>query len=90
METTTIELTVTNKLAEALSPYQHRLIEVLEAGLRVVQSSQNGMDAFWVLLAQSGRVILPTPSTTPYSRQMPITLSGQSLSDIVIAQRGEL
>lgn len=90
MDTTTIELNVPIKLAEELSSYQNRLVEVLEADLRAIQSSTNSMDSFWVSLAQSGRVILPTPVSTSYVRQSPITLSGQSLSDIIIAQRGEL
>ncbi len=90
MDTTTIELTVASKLAEDLLPYQHRLEEVLEAGLRAIQSSPNSMDEFWESLAHSGRVILPIPTNKPYIRHTPITLRGQLLSDIIIAQRGEL
>ncbi len=85
-----IQVSVSDELAQRLQHYQNRLTEVLEAGLRVVQSNADPVDAFWLALARSGRVILPTPASAPYVRQTPVTLNGQSLSDIVIAQRGDL
>lgn len=44
------------------------------------------------VLAASGQVRLPQPDMTgtPYVRQTPVTIPGESVSEIVIEQRGEL
>ncbi len=90
---TMIQVNVPDELAQRLMRYQARWVEVLEAGLRVIEPPQTEAEALQAVLqklASEGKIILPRPASQPYQRHPLLELSGKPLSEIVIEQRGEL
>ena len=90
---TTIQVNVPDELAQRLMQYRARWVEVLEAGLRAIEPSQNETEAMQAVLqklAHQGKIILPRPAPQPYRRHPLLELSGELISEIVIEQRGEL
>lgn len=93
----TIELEIPDKLGEKLAPYRDQLPELLELGLEVwLERKQQERHAIQEdilqVLAASGKVALPEPYTEdkPYVRRTPVPITGKSVSQIVIEQRGAL
>jgi hypothetical protein len=92
----TIELQISEDLAQRLAPYQDQLPVLLEAGLRLWQQEGHATNAGALnerirrVLAASGRVRLPKPylGAKPYVRHTPAPITGQPVSEIVIEQRG--
>ena len=93
----TIQFEVPDDLAVELRPYRQQLPQLLKAGLQVFrQSAQKQTDEtvnaqIRRTLAASGRVRLPLPEpmTKPYVYHTPVPITGQSVSEIAIEQRGE-
>lgn len=90
----TIQLEVPDDLAVQLRPYRNQLLELLEAGLRALQQPKpmaNENVHIQRILAVSGCVRLPKPyaEAKPYVRHTPVPITGQSVSEIAIEQRGE-
>lgn len=93
----TIQLEISDELAEQLAPHQDRLVDLLRLGLQQWQENerqkQQSDQAYLLqLLIESGQVIIPKPAvdTTAYIRQTPVPLTGKATSEIVIEQRGQL
>ena len=87
-----IQVNVPDELAQRLMRYQARWIEVLEAGLRVIEPPQTEAEALQAVLqklAQAGIVRLPLVETKPYQSPPPVPITGQPVSEILIEQRGE-
>ena len=89
----TIEIEVSEQLAQQLSPYREELPALLEAGLRARKrkahiQSPDPTQIRKILLA-SGKVLVPDPqyASSTYVRHTPVTISGQSVSEIVLEQR---
>jgi len=92
---TTIQVEISDTLAQELTPYQQYLSKLLELGLfewkKLRQEEEsNRLQQTLTKLANAGKLILPAPVTQPYQRAMPVKLTGQPLSEIVIEQRGAL
>ncbi len=96
----TIPLELPNDLARRVMPFQDRLEEIIELGLRQIeinqrpeagypQNKQQVLDA----LASTGIVSLPTPAARrkARSRRTPIKAGGPPASEMIVAERrGEL
>jgi hypothetical protein len=92
----TIEIQVSDELAQRLAAHRHELPALLEAGLRARrqadQAEDNGelREQILRVLAASGRVRLPVTDTetAPPQAYKPAPITGQPVSEIVIEQRG--
>ncbi|MEZ4734949.1 MAG: hypothetical protein R3E79_48260 [Caldilineaceae bacterium] len=92
---TTVQVEISEELAQELTPYQQHLSELLELGLiewKKLRQEEEAQRLHQTLtkLANEGKVIMPTPAAQPYQRTTPIKLAGKPLSEIVIEQRGTL
>lgn len=93
----TIQIEIPDDLALKLLPYRDELSSLLEAGLAIKQLTPlldpNETEAERVrrIFAASGRVRMPMhyPGKLPYVRHTPVPITGQPVSEIIIAQRGE-
>jgi hypothetical protein len=88
---TMIQVNVPDELAQRLMRYQARWIEVLEAGLRVIEPPQTEAEALQAVLqklAQAGVLRLPLVETKPHHAPPPVPITGQPASEILIEQRG--
>jgi hypothetical protein len=92
----TIPLELPNDLARRVMPFQDRLAEIIELGLRQIemsvkpeasypQTEQEVLDA----LASTGIVTLPTPGARckAGARRTPIRAGGPPASQVIIAER---
>ena len=92
----TIPLQLPNDLARRVMPFQDRLAEIIELGLRQIETSgkpeasypqtkQQVLDA----LASTGIVTLPTPAARrkAHARRTPIKAGGTPASQMIIAER---
>ena len=92
----TIPLQLPNELAKRVMPLQDRLLEIIELGLRQVetagkagasdsQAKQRILDA----LASTGIVTLPAPAarSKARARRTPIKAGGPPASEMIIAER---
>lgn len=93
----TIQLEISDELAEQLAPHQERLVDLLRLGLQQWQENeqqkrQSEQAQILQLLAESGQVIIPKPivDATTYILQTLVPLAGKAISEIVIEQRGQL
>jgi len=93
----TIQLELEEELAAKLIPYRDKLPEMLELGLRAlqereVQERQKAQERVLAVLRASSEVHVPGPPNGdgPYLRHPPVEVTGQPVSEIVIAQRGSL
>jgi hypothetical protein len=91
----TIQLDIPDELAERLAPYSDNLLALLELGLQAwtahaMQEQLALREDILRILATSGQVAIPQPYTgpTPYVRHTPIPITGKSISELVIEQRG--
>ena len=85
-----VQIEIPEDLADRLAPYQDQLVELLEIGLRDRQKEQTTpRDQVYHALAASGRVIIPLQRAAEptYVRQMPVSITGKPVSEIVIEQR---
>jgi len=96
----TIPVRLSNELAKRVQPFQDRLPEIIELGLRQItagregqadypQANQRALDA----LTSTGIVTLPTPAAhrKARARRTPIQAGGPPASALIIAERrGEL
>ncbi len=93
----TIPLELSNDLAQRVMPFQDRLEEIIELGLREMELSrerktnyprdkQQVLDA----LASTGIVTLPRPGARRKAdaRRTPILAGGPPASQMIIAERG--
>jgi len=92
----TIPLQLPNDLARRVMPFQDRLAEILELGLRQVEMSEKseagyslGKQEVLEALATTGIVTLPTPAARrrAHARRTPIKAGGTPASQIIIAER---
>jgi len=94
----TIPLQLSNELARQVMPFQDRLPEIIELGLRQLaairkveiaypQAKQQALNA----LASTGLVTLPTPAARrkARARRTPIKAGGPPASEMIIAERRE-
>ena len=93
----TIQLELSDELAEKLAPYRDKLLVLLELGLQEwlkqkQQENQVGKEHLRQVLAESGKVEIPQSHERekPYVRHTPVPLIGKPVSQWVIEQRGPL
>jgi hypothetical protein len=93
----TIQLEISDQLAEKLAPYHDQLPRFLELGFqewleRKRQERLSLRERLLQALATSGKVALPQTCTgeKPYVRHTPVPSTGKPVSEIVIEQRGPL
>jgi hypothetical protein len=93
----TIQLEISDQLAEKLAPYHDQLPRFLELGLqtwleRERQERLSLRERLLQALTTSGKVTLPQTYTgeKPYVRHTPVPITGKPVSEIVIEQRGPL
>jgi len=91
----TIQLELEERLAAKLVPYRDKLPEMLELGLEAVQKRearerQEERRRVLAVLGAAAQINLPEPPNgdAPYTRLSPIEITGQPVSEIVIAERG--
>ncbi|MEA3340815.1 MAG: hypothetical protein U9R15_12690 [Chloroflexota bacterium] len=93
----TIQLELSDNLATTLTPYRDKLPTLLELGLREWLKREQQKPTvrrermLWVLAASS-RVEIPRPyiGEKPYIRRTPVPVTGKSVSELVVEQRGSL
>jgi len=92
----TIPLQLPNDLARRVTPFQDRLAEIIELGLRQVEMSEKseagyslGKQEVLEALATTGIVTLPTPAARrkAHARRTPIKAGGTPASQMIIAER---
>lgn len=91
----TIQLELEEELAAKLIPYRDKLPEMLELGLEALQEletreRQEKRKRVLAVLGAAPQVNLPEPPNgdAPYIRLSPVEITGQPVSEIVIAERG--
>jgi hypothetical protein len=91
----TIQLELEEELAARLGPYRDKLPEMLKLGLealqeREVQERQEEHRRVLAVLGAAPQVNLPKPPNgdASYTRRSPVEITGQPVSEIVIADRG--
>jgi hypothetical protein len=91
----TIQLELEEDLAARLVPYRDKLPEMLELGLealqkREVRERQEARKRVLSVLGAAPQVNVPQPlnGDAPYTRLSPVQITGQPVSEIVIAERG--
>ncbi len=91
----TIHLDIPDELAEKLAPYCDHLSALLELGLqawleREQQERLALQERVLQVIAASGKVAMPQPPTgqEPYVRHTPVPITGKSVSELIIEQRG--
>jgi hypothetical protein len=92
----TIQLQISDELAIQLAPYREQWVTLLETGLQLWQQTaspqpdEGEAEQVRRVLVASGRVRVPKPypGAKPYVRRMPVPITGQPVSEIVIEQRG--
>jgi hypothetical protein len=91
----TIQLELEEELAAKLVPYRDKLPEMLELGLealqeREAQERQEARKRVLGVLGAAPQVNVPQPSNggAQYVRLTPVQITGQPVSEIVIAERG--
>ena len=91
----TIQLELEEELAAKLVPYRDKLPEMLELGLEALQERearerQEERKRVLAVLGAAPQVSLPRPPNgdAPYTRRSPVQITGQPVSEIVIAERG--
>jgi hypothetical protein len=92
----TIQLEVEEGLAAKLAPYRDKLPEMLELGLQALQEQEadnrkKARARVLEVLSASPHVHVPDPldGQAPYTRQTPVQVEGQPVSEIVIEQRAD-
>lgn len=90
----TIQLEISDTLAQKLVPYHNELPQLLELGLQMwakheEKEAKKNQEYLHQLLASSGKVRVPTPYPIgqSFSRQTPVPITGESVSQLVIEQR---
>ena len=92
----TIPLQLSDELARRVKPLQDRLPEIIELGLRQVESGttieaspERGKERVLAALHSTGIVTLPDPRArrTGRVRHTPIKAGGQPASEIIIEER---
>jgi hypothetical protein len=93
----TIPLQLSDELAQEVLPLQNRLPEIVELGLRQLQSTTNrrsekdmkAKEQVWTALESTGIVMLPRPNNPrpPRARRTPIYAGGLPASEMIIAER---
>ncbi len=89
----TIEIEVSEQLAQQLFPYREELLALLEEGLhlRKQKGRKQVTDATQIrrVLLASGKVLAPDPhlASSAYVRHTPVAIVGQPLSEIIVEQR---
>jgi hypothetical protein len=93
----TIHLELEEELAAKLVPYRDKLLEMLKLGLQVLREREKrerekARERVLEVLSASAQVRVPQPPNgqEPYTRLTPVQIVGQPVSEIVIAQRGDL
>jgi hypothetical protein len=93
----TVQLELSDELAETLTPYRDKLSILLELGLQEWLKREQGKsllarERVLRVLAGLDQVKVPRPYTDekPYVRHTPVPITGKSVSKIVVEQRGEL
>jgi len=93
----TVQLELSDELAETLAPYHNKLPALLELGLREwLKREQQDPPALrermLLVLTASGRVEAPRPyvGEKPYVRRTPVPITGKPISELVVEQRGSL
>ena len=93
----TIQLELEEDLAAKLAPYRDHLPEMLELGLQALREREahnrkQVRARVLEVLSASPQVQVPRQPNgqESYTRLTPVKVKGQSVSEIVIAQRGEL
>jgi hypothetical protein len=91
----TIQLELEEELAAKLIPYRDKLSEMLELGLealreREAQERRTDRSRVLEVLRASPHVHVPSPPNGEgvYVRRTPVQITGQPVSEIVIADRG--
>ena len=91
----TIHLDIPDELAEKLAPYCDHLSALLELGLqawleREQQERLALQERVLQVIAASGKVAMPQPPAgqEPYVRHTPVPITGKSVSELIIEQRG--
>ena len=90
----TIQVEISDTLAQKLGPYHNKLPQLLELGLQMwtkheQEEAKNNKEYLHQLLASSGKVRVPKPYPVgeSFSRQTPVPIMGESVSQLVIEQR---
>jgi hypothetical protein len=93
----TIQLELEEDLAAKLVPYRDKLQEMLELGLQALQEREAQNQEYararvLEVLSASSEAHVPEPPNgqESYTRLTPVPLEGRQVSEIVIAQRGDL
>ena len=91
----TIQLELEEELAARLIPYRDKLPEMLELGLEALQERearerQEQRKRVLAVLRASPHVHVPPPPNgdAPYVRLSPVQVTGEPVSEIVVAERG--
>lgn len=90
----TVEIEISDELAEVLVPHTDKLPMLLELGLQEWLRHRSGEHAasrerIREVVAASGKVKMPEPYTAerPYVRRTPVSVSGKPVSEVVLEQR---
>ena len=92
----TIQLEIPDELAHQLAPHQDNLLELIKIGLEAWQKSEQeeniNQARLQRVLANSGKIVTPMPDKNgkPYQRKTPVPITGKSVSQIVIEERGSI
>ncbi len=89
-----ITIQVPRELATRLKPYRRKLPQILELGLKQLESeskpNRDLRERTIQALKSTGLVHLPQPRKGARRRHTPLNIPGKPLSEMIIEQRGRL